>query len=84
MKTTKMELDIIINPEGKGKNKIYSVRALQIPNVVTQGKNVEEAKERLREALQLYFEEAPNEKDKIILTMNANENNAPLISRIFL
>jgi len=40
-------------------DKGYSISSMQIPNVVTQGSTIEEAKERLREALELYFESAP-------------------------
>ena len=85
IRITKIELDIFISPEGKGKNKIYSARSLQIPNVVTQGKTIEEARERLKEALNLYFEEEPSEKKKVITTIESTkENSAPLISKIFL
>ena len=52
----KIEMDIIICPKGEGKNKVYSISAIQFPNVVTQGKNIEEAKIRLKEALNLYLE----------------------------
>jgi predicted RNase H-like HicB family nuclease len=54
-----MENDIIIIPEGNGKDKIYSISSIQVPNVVTQGKTLEEAKRRLKEALELYSEETP-------------------------
>ena len=50
----RFELDIVICSEVKGKNKIYSINSIQVPSVVTQGKTIEEAKQRLREALQLY------------------------------
>jgi len=83
LKFTKIQIDIVIRPEGKGKNKIYSASAIQIPNVVTQGKTLEEAQERLREALNLYFEEVPQERTKIIKTIE-KENNPPLISRMCL
>lgn len=78
-----MELDIVIVPEGNGESKIYSISAVQIPHVVTQGKTVEEAKTRLKEALELYFEEVPQEKNKIIQIIN-ERSNIPLISRMFL
>ena len=78
-----MELDIVIVPEGSGENKLFSISSVQIPNVVTQGKTVEEAKERLKEALELYFEEAPEEKEKVIQVVEI-ENNVPLVSRMFL
>lgn len=83
MNEQKIELDIVLYPEGFGKSKVYSIWCLQIPNVVTQGKTIEEAKKRLREALKLYFEEVPMERN-IIVRKVAEENNAPLISRIFL
>jgi predicted RNase H-like HicB family nuclease len=76
----RFELDIVICSEVKGKNKIYSISSIQVPNVVTQGKTVEEAKQRLREALNLYFEDVP-EKEKILLSCR---REAPMISRIFL
>ena len=62
----KIEIDIVIYPEGKGISKTYSISSMQIPNVVTQGSTIEEAKTRLREALGLYFESAPWEKERLI------------------
>lgn len=79
----KVELDIVIVPEGEGKSKVYSISSVQVPNVVTQGNSVEEAKARLREALGLYFEEVPEEKYKVIKIVKT-ERNIPTISRIFL
>lgn len=61
-----MEIDIVIYPEGKGKDTVYSIRSMQIPNVVTQGDTIEEAKIRLKEALELYFESAPCGKDRLL------------------
>ncbi len=78
----KTEIDIIIMPEGEGKDKIYSISSIQFPNVVTQGKTIEQAKERLKEALKLYFEEMPQEKE--ILIKIENEDSAPMISRMLL
>ena len=78
-----IELDIVIVPEGKGEDKIYSISSIQVPNVVTQGDTIEQAKVRLREALELYFEEAPEEKEKVIQVVEI-ENNVPLVSRMFL
>lgn len=78
----RIELDIVIYPEGKGRSKIYSISCVQVPNVVTQGKTIEEAKRRLREALELYFEEAPWEKRLVIKSIK--EDNNTLISRILL
>ncbi len=77
-----IELDIVIIPEDEGKGKIYSISSIQIPNVVTQGKSIEEAKKRLKEALSLYLEEMPEEKIKIIRI--EKENNPPMVSRMFL
>ena len=51
-----IELDIVIQPEIHGRQKMFSISSLQIPNVVTQGKTLDEAKTRLREALSLYLE----------------------------
>ncbi len=62
----KIEIDVVIYPEGKGVNKIYSISSMQIPNVVTQGSTIEETKKRLREALELYFESAPWERERLI------------------
>jgi len=56
---SKVEVDIVIVPEGEGKDKLYSISSIQFPNVVTQGKTIEQAKSRLKEALELYFEEMP-------------------------
>jgi predicted RNase H-like HicB family nuclease len=81
MDESRFELDIVICPEGVGKNKIYSINSIQVPNVVTQGKTIEEAKKRLREALNLYFEDMSGQKEQIRL---ACQREAPMISRIFL
>ncbi len=80
----KIEIDIIIYPEGKGKDKVYSISSMQIPNVVTQGDTIEEAKSRLREALELYFESAPWEKERLIKIEEEEENNAPMITKLVL
>ena len=82
----KIELDIVIYPEGKGKDKVYSISSVQVPNVVTQGDTIEEAISRLREALELYFESVPYEKDNLIKIMEdeQEDGNNPMISRIFL
>ncbi len=79
----RIELDIVVIPEGEGGNKVYSITSVQVPNVVTQGKNIEEAKKRLKEALELYFEEAPEERANLIKIMQ-KEENIPMISRMFL
>jgi len=78
----RIEIDIIITPEGSGKNKIYSISSIQFPNIVTQGDTIEQAKARLKEALELYFEEVPAEKD--IFIKIKKEESLPLISRMFL
>ena len=62
----KIEIDIVIYPEGRGTDKIYSISSMQIPNVVTQGSTIEEAKKHLKEALELYFESAPWERERLI------------------
>ena len=80
----KIEIDIVIYPEGKGEDKIYSISSMQIPNVVTQGDTIEEAKKRLREALELYFESAPWERERLIKIEDEEENNAPMISKLVL
>jgi len=78
----KIEVDIVIVPEGEGKDKIYSISSIQFPNVVTQGDTIEQAKARLKEALELYFEEAPKERE--ILIQIEKEENTPMISRMLL
>ena len=81
----KIELDIVIYPEGQGEDKIYSISSVQIPNVVSQGSTIDEAKERLKEALELYFESAPSEKINLMkITTEEKKSNAPMISRLFL
>ena len=80
----KIEIDIVIYPEGKGENKVYSISSMQIPNIVTQGDTIEEAKIRLREALALYFESAPWERERLIKIESEEENNAPMISKLVL
>ena len=79
----KIELDIIITPEFVDDSRVYSITSIQVPNVVTQGKTVEEAKKRLREALELYFEEMPEEKNNVI-KISRIDNNAPMISRMLI
>ena len=78
-----IELDIIIYPEKHEEKTLYSIWAVQVPNVVTQGETIEEAKKNLKEALELYFEEMPSEK-QIIIKKSNDSNNQPLISRIFI
>jgi predicted RNase H-like HicB family nuclease len=79
----KIDLDIVIMPEGGKNPKLYSIYSIQVPNIVTQGKTIEEAKKMLIEALNLYFEDMPGEKEKLICT-DEKECTAPLISRILL
>ena len=78
-----IELDIMIYPEKHGNTTLYSIWAVQVPNVVTQGETIEEAKKNLKEALELYFEEMPSEK-QIIIKKSNDINSQPLISRIFI
>ena len=80
----KVEIDIVIYPEGKGADKIYSIGSMQIPNVVTQGSTIDEAKKRLREALELYFESAPWERERLMKIDDGEENDAPIISKLVL
>ncbi len=80
----KMEIDIVIYPEGKGEDRVYSISSMQIPNVVTQGDTIDEAKMRLKEALELYFESAPWERERLIRIENEEEDNAPMISKLVL
>lgn len=79
----KIELDIVIVPEIMDGERVYSISSIQIPNVVTQGKTIERAKKRLKEALELYFAEVPEERNNIIKIFKQN-NNAPMISRMLL
>ena len=78
----KVEIDIVITPELMGDDRVYSISSIQFPNIVTQGDTIEQAKARLREALELYFEEVPKEKE--ILIKIKREDNSPLISRMLL
>lgn len=78
-----IELDIVIYEERIGKKKVYSISSIQFPNVVTQGNSLEQAKKRLKEALELYFESAPLEKARVI-QCEKKEECAPMISRMFL
>lgn len=80
----KIEIDIVIYSEGKGAERIYSISSMQVPNVVTQGSTIEEAKKRLREALELYFESAPWERERLVKIEKEEENNAPMISKLVL
>ena len=80
----KIEIDIVIYPEGKGEDKVYSISSMQIPNVVTQGDTIEQAKNRLKEALELYFESAPWECERLIKIESDEENSAPMISKLTL
>ena len=82
MECNKVEIDIVIVPEGEGRDKIYNISSIQFPNVVTQGDTIEKAKARLREALELYFEEAPKERETLITI--EKEDNMPMISRMLL
>jgi predicted RNase H-like HicB family nuclease len=86
MENKRIEIDIVIYPEGKGDNKVYSISSMQFPNVVTQGDSIEQAKSRLKEALELYFESAPWEKKKLLIFEEQQEesDNSPMISKIFL
>ena len=80
----KIEIDIVIYPEGKDEDRVYSIRSMQIPNVVTQGDTIEEAKNHLREALELYFESAPWERERLIKAEGEEENNTLMISKLVL
>ncbi len=82
----RIEIDIVIviYPKGKSMDKVYSISSMQIPNVVTQGNTIEEAKNRLREALELYFESAPWECERLIKIEEEEENNTPMISKLIL
>ena len=73
MEAKRIELDIVICPEGQGETKTYSISSIQFPNVVTQGDSIEEAKGRLREALELYFESHHGKKTNLsFLKMKKN------------
>ena len=82
----KMELNVIIYPEGNGSDKVYSISSVQIPNVVTQGNTIEQAMSRLKEALGLYFESAPYERENLVKITKEEQNghNSPMISKIFI
>ena len=76
-----LTLDVLIYPENKGKGKIYSITTVQVPNVVTQGKTINEAKKNLKEALMLYFESAPWEKERA-QKYSRNAKSLPVLSQI--
>jgi len=82
MECNKVEIDIVIMPEGLGEDRIYSISSIQFPNIVTQGETIEQAKARLKEALELYFEEMPKEREALVTI--EKEENAPMMSRIWL
>ena len=84
MEKKRLQIDIVIHPEGEGDERVYSISAVQVPNVVTQGKTVDEAKRMLREALELYFEEAPWERENLIELVAEEESNPPMITRLLL
>jgi len=75
-----IELDVVVIPEEKGESKVYSIMSVQVPNVVTQGDNIEDAKRMLKEALELYFEEHPKAKEDL-LKIKVKENH-PIFSKI--
>lgn len=75
-----MELDVVICSEILEGKRIYSIFSIQVPSVVTQGETIEKAKERLREALELYFEDVPEGA----VTIVRDVENAPMISRMVL
>ena len=77
----KIELDIVLIPEMIGESKVYSIYSIQVPNVVTQGETIEDAKIMLKEALNLYFEDMPQERERVV-TIEREESSIPLISRI--
>jgi len=80
MVDNKMELDVVICPEVLDGKRIYSISSIQVPGVVTQGETIEKAKKRLREALELYFEDVPESAVRIVRDVE----NAPMISRMVL
>ena len=76
----KIRIDIVIYAEKDREEKVYSITALQIPNVVTQGKTRKEAIENLKEALELYFEEMPEERKRMVQIVK--EESRPVVQRI--
>ncbi|MBU2503958.1 MAG: type II toxin-antitoxin system HicB family antitoxin [Nanoarchaeota archaeon] len=80
----RIDVDVVIYPEGKDKNKVYNISSMQVPNVVTQGSTIDEAKNWLKEALELYFESAPWELERLMKIKVEEDNNAPMISKLTL
>lgn len=81
----KIGLDIVIKEEKlKSGRTVFTISAIQVPNVVTQGSTIEEAKENLKEALSLYFDQEPELKKELIKETIIERASSPLISRIFL
>ncbi len=51
---------VLINKEGQ----LFVARSLEL-GVTSQGKNVEEAKKNLKEAIELYLEDAPGARNNL-------------------
>lgn len=63
---------VVINKEGKW----YVAQSLEL-GVVSQGKTIEEAQKNLKEAIELYLEDQPQLKRKLI-----HSEGAPLLTAI--
>jgi predicted RNase H-like HicB family nuclease len=71
--------DIVINVEKVKNKKIYVAHCLNL-GVVSQGSSYEEAGKNIREAIELYLEECPEEAPKESL----ERLEPPMATRIFL
>ena len=64
---------IVINPEAIESGLVYVARAIEL-GVVSQGSTLEEAKENLKQAIELYLEDEP------VLNQSSKSVAAPLIT----
>ena len=71
--------DIVINVEKTKGKKIYVAHCLNL-GIASQGDSYEEAEKNIKEAIQLYLEECPEEAPK----ESIKELEPPMATRIFL
>lgn len=69
--------DIVINEEYANKKKVFVVHCLNL-GITSQGKTVEQAVENIKDAINLYLEENPEEVPKTKGLM------PPMATRLFL
>lgn len=76
----KIGINIVIEREKKGSEIIFVASSPDI-NVFTEGKNIEEVREKFIEGVKHHFETFPEEKKLLIKKENFE---MPMIQRIFL